>query len=259
MMPSLISRAGYRCLDLSRSPMSMLRSSMSTPFRSRWAPRESTTVDSHVTARVGADGRLLYQGVHSHQFQCLPFSTRTRRRRLRGGGAPYMPELGDAGTSPGDESPTSESNSGGGSFSSEQFQFAANELLDRVETSLNKLKGCNDGVEIVRYPPSSPSSGTTDENADDDEIGNPKFQKHGGQLSIRIDSTGDVFWGGGTYWLTIHPSSNGFVALRSPLSGTFNYVYNSPTGEWVGDEDGHSLLGMLTRDWIRQCQGVPDF
>lgn len=84
---------------------------------------------------------------------------------------------------------------------------------------------------------------------------------------MRVQSAGDMYWGGGTYLLTIHPEndvtrgSGGSVTLQSPLSGTFTYVYSPSAagGEWVGNEDGHSLLGMLTRDWIRQCRGVPDF
>ena len=51
----------------------------------------------------------------------------------------------------------------------------------------------------------------------------------------------------------------GVVVLQSPLSGSFTYIFDASSREWVGSEDGHSLLGMLTRDWIRQCRGVPDF
>merc|ERR1712238_341955 len=91
-------------------------------------------------------------------------------------------------------------------------------------------------------------------------------ERHGGQLSIRIKPSG-TFWGGGTYLLTVRldkvdssrHDSNGFVTLRSPLSGTFTYIWRASTEEWIGHADGHSFLGMLTRDWIRHCNGVPDF
>lgn len=135
---------------------------------------------------------------------------------------------------------------------------------------MTKLKDCNDGLVITRYPPSSWSE-STDNDTDENEN-----QQHGGQLSIQVESTGDLYWGGGTYLLTIHPDNNaaadsdddslsgsgsngGFATLQSPLSGSFTYGYNAVTGEWVGNEDGHSMIGMFTRDWIRQCRGVPDF
>jgi hypothetical protein len=128
-----------------------------------------------------------------------------------------------------------------------------------------RLKDCNDGLEIERNPPHV--SCTPD---DDDERGN----SHDGQLQIHVPASGDMYWGGGTYTLTIHAEAIdgvdniyregrkqyvGYVSLQSPLSGTFSYVYNVKTGDWEGTEDGHALLGMFTRDFIRQCQGVPDF
>jgi hypothetical protein len=144
-----------------------------------------------------------------------------------------------------------------GTMSSEQFQAIANELLDRIESAVTKLKDCNHGIEITRY-----SAGTSD-TADDGST----VMRHGGRLSIQVLPSGDFYWGGGTYWLTIIPDdydgsgnarSGGVVTLQSPLSGSFMYIYNTSTKEWVGNEDGHSLIGMLTRDWIRQCNGVPD-
>ena len=128
-------------------------------------------------------------------------------------------------------------------------------------------------------------------NVEDDDNVNPTSTiiRHDGRLSIQIMSTGDLFYGGGTYWLTIHadyydgddaryggndgsgdvpPGSsttngnnyggNNYITLQSPLSGSYMYIYNVITKEWVGSEDGHSLYGMFTRDWIRQCNGVPD-
>jgi frataxin-like iron-binding protein CyaY len=148
-------------------------------------------------------------------------------------------------------------------MSSEQFHAIASELLDRVEFAVTKLKDCNRGLEIKRYP-----AGTYHGGDDDDDDDDGTTIKHGGRLSIRVLPMGDLYWGGGTYFLTIIPdahddgvgnaSGGGVVTLLSPLSGSFMYAYNPSTKEWVGSEDGHSLLGMLTRDWIRQCNGVPD-
>jgi hypothetical protein len=166
-----------------------------------------------------------HQTIHNHQRQHL-FSTKTRRRRNRGGGA---------------------SLNNSGELSPQEFLSIANDLLDKVESSLLKLKNCNEGLEITRHPPSS-SGDRSDEDGSE-------FRQHQGQLSIKIPSIEGPY-DGGTYLLTINEDNN--IALQC-LSGNFTYVYNTSTGEWVGQEDGHSLLGILTRDWIRQCHGVPDF
>jgi hypothetical protein len=144
-----------------------------------------------------------------------------------------------------------------GTMSSEQFQAVANGLLDKVESAVTKLKDCNHGIKITRHP-----AGIYDNSDEGNTV-----MKHGGRLSIQVLPSGDLFWGGGTYCLTIVPDnydgsgnarSGGVITLQSPLSGSFMYIYNTTTKEWGGNEDGHSLLGMLTRDWIRQCNGVPD-
>lgn len=209
----------------------------------------TTTLNANSTRMTNTS----FHGNSNHQQrQNMEFSTSTRRRRRRGGG-------GGIPVNPVEEDDASNDNNSTGhsaaALSSEKFLSVANGLLDKVESAVTKLKDCNDGLEITRYPPC-----TTDYTSSTDED-----QRHGGRLSIHVDSSGDLYWGGGTYWLTILPDDNtdngsgGCVSLQSPLSGSFAYVYNSSTGEWVGNEDGHSLLGMLTRDWIRQCRGVPDF
>mmetsp|Transcript_7245 Transcript_7245/g.15160 ORF Transcript_7245/g.15160 Transcript_7245/m.15160 type:complete len:255 (+) Transcript_7245:60-824(+) len=161
------------------------------------------------------------------------FATATRRRRIRGG----RPSTQPSGDSPSD---ITKIVSGNKNLSQEKFRTLGTELLDKFEKSLLKLKDSNDGLEIVRSPP---------------DYGG---ESHGGRLSVKVTATEDLYWGGGTYILTIHPENNN-VTLLSPLSGNFTYVHDVDTGEWVGSDDGHSLLGMFTRDWIRQCNGVPDF
>eukprot|EP00581_Thalassiosira_minuscula_P008906 CAMPEP_0183707842 /NCGR_PEP_ID=MMETSP0737-20130205/4282_1 /TAXON_ID=385413 /ORGANISM="Thalassiosira miniscula, Strain CCMP1093" /LENGTH=280 /DNA_ID=CAMNT_0025935573 /DNA_START=31 /DNA_END=873 /DNA_ORIENTATION=+ len=204
----------------------------------------------------------------NNSLQSSSFSTRTRRRRRQGGGAPssYNPvEGGPGNSSAADEKPASASSRSPAKLSSAEFLSVANTLLDRVESSLTKLKDVNDGLEITRHPPfdapeDDDASDATAENEDDDDENNkPKAQSHSGQLSIRVESSGDLYWGGGTYLVTISGDDRGVVTLQSPLSGNFAYVYDGEHDEWVGEEDGHSMLGMLTRDWIRQCRGVPDF
>jgi hypothetical protein len=43
----------------------------------------------------------------------------------------------------------------------------------------------------------------------------------------------------------------------SPISGNVLYVNSATTGDWVGIEDGHIFEGLLVRDLIRQCRGLP--
>jgi hypothetical protein len=230
-----------------------------------------------------------------HYQQCNTFSTTTRRRRI------IQHNRTTENHNSTNEDSSSSDNGGGGMtkpstaslLSTEQFLTIANELLDKVETAVTKLKDCNNGIEIVRYPRGTisdntptPTTTTADSNDDDNDSNNPTSTiiRHDGRLSIQIMSTGDLFYGGGTYWLTIHTdyddassggggndsyghegstnngnnSGGGYITLQSPLSGSYMYIYNAMTKEWVGSEDGHSLYGMFTRDWIRQCNGVPD-
>jgi hypothetical protein len=59
----------------------------------------------------------------------------------------------------------------------------------------------------------------------------------------------------GTYYLYVveEQASVGFGCL----SGSFFYQISSRTGEWVCDDDGHSFEGMLMRDLLRHCVGLP--
>ena len=74
-----------------------------------------------------------------------------------------------------------------------------------------KLLDCNNGIEIERHPPSSFIS--TDSASNDDSYADDENNKHSGQLSIQVESSGDLYWGGGTYWLTIQ-SEGQFVMFK---------------------------------------------
>jgi frataxin-like iron-binding protein CyaY len=60
----------------------------------------------------------------------------------------------------------------------------------------------------------------------------------------------------GTYRLEVNDESRR-IHMTTALSGQLHYKYAS-TGEWADELDGHSLEGMLVRDLIRQCNGLPD-
>lgn len=62
----------------------------------------------------------------------------------------------------------------------------------------------------------------------------------------------------GTYRLVVDRESCNLV-MSSPVSGTYTYVLCQSSGDWVGQDDGHSLIGLLVRDLGRQCNGYPNF
>ena len=49
------------------------------------------------------------------------------------------------------------------------------------------------------------------------------------------------------------------LTLLSPISGNYTYVLCKQTHEFIDMEDNHSLVGMLVRDLIRHCNGLPQF
>ena len=163
----------------------------------------------------------------------------TKRRRRRGSVLGSAPDSGHT-----------DRNEAQLRLSPAEFERAASTLLDRFEMAVTKLKDSNEGLEITRHPASGGSEAV-------DEASDLSSMPHGGQLSIKVASTGDMYWAGGTYWLSIDVRA-GIVRLQSPLSGNFTYTYDPSSREWVGTEDGHRLIGMFTRDWIRQNNGVPD-
>ena len=220
---------------------------------------------SSIPTKSGLHNGSMHSSIVASQNPIHFFSSGvgSTRRRRRGRGGHHV----EGSTSDDSNTDTTQSTSSQQTSASTHFQTVAEELLDKVDSSLSKLKDLNDGLEIERCPPLIATDQTTMENEGDELT----ESSHGGQLSVKVNSTGDLYWGGGLYLLTIHPDTmgsadeareikgGGFVTLQSPLSGSFSYVYNPTTKEWVGKEDGHSLLGMFTRDWIRQCRGVPDF
>ena len=49
------------------------------------------------------------------------------------------------------------------------------------------------------------------------------------------------------------------LTVASPMSGNFNYRYDDYSGYWLGTQDGHDMRGLVTRDMIRHCTGMPKF
>ncbi|GLE05750.1 hypothetical protein PINS_up014798 [Pythium insidiosum] len=47
--------------------------------------------------------------------------------------------------------------------------------------------------------------------------------------------------------------------LQSPISGLRKYEWNAKTKRWEDETDAHDLEGLLTRDLMRLCTGIPAF
>ncbi|TYZ67756.1 hypothetical protein PybrP1_013000 [[Pythium] brassicae (nom. inval.)] len=47
--------------------------------------------------------------------------------------------------------------------------------------------------------------------------------------------------------------------FTSPVSGLRAYEWNARTRRWEDENDSHDIEGLLTRDLMRICNGVPSF
>jgi hypothetical protein len=108
-----------------------------------------------------------------------------------------------------------------------EFVQAATALLDRLEVGLDPMKAVNDFFEVERF-----------------------FGDMGEVLTIDLGPKD------GKYRVEMSLEDHVFE-YTSPISGKILYVLSATTGEWVGMEDGHSFEGLLVRDLIRQCRGLP--
>jgi len=111
------------------------------------------------------------------------------------------------------------------------FFVEADKFLDKLEIALAPMKSVNEVFEVDRR---------SDLNSSES------------YLYVRLKP------GEGTYTLLIDEERT-TLSLTSPISGGHTYVLCAESKEFVGEEDGHSLEGMLTRDMIRHCHGVPKF
>lgn len=49
------------------------------------------------------------------------------------------------------------------------------------------------------------------------------------------------------------------IVFRSYFSGFHKYAFFPDEKTWLSIQDGHDLRGLLTRDLMRHCSGVPAF
>jgi hypothetical protein len=116
----------------------------------------------------------------------------------------------------------------------DEFEKASNAFLDTLLEALQPMEVYNDFFEL------SVSKNTGDQ----------------GQLLWEL--TINLKPGDGTYRLSVDRIACNLL-MSSPISGAYTYVLCQNSGEWVGEDDGHSLVGLLVRDLCRQCNGYPNF
>lgn len=116
----------------------------------------------------------------------------------------------------------------------DEFEKASNALLDTLLEALQPMEVYNEYFEL------SVSKNTGDQ----------------GQLLWEL--TINLKPGDGTYRLSVDKVACNLL-MSSPISGAYTYVLCQNSGEWVGEDDGHSLVGLLVRDLCRQCNGYPNF
>lgn len=98
--------------------------------------------------------------------------------------------------------------------------------LTVIEKALSPLLKSNPGYEISRPAP--------------------------GQLKVFVGDSR------GMYSFTAdHPL--GCLAVISPVSGIHKYGYDQEQDAWVSLDDRHDLRGIITRDFLRHCIGLPQF
>ena len=142
-----------------------------------------------------------------------------QRRRRRGGASSTAPVEGDE---PHAARPVPVKDAA-------KFLAASGKELDRIEAAIEPMKACNDVFDVIRSK-----------------------TEEGEKLSIRLKG------GDGTYVIQVD-QRNCTMNLTSPMSGAYTYVLCGKSGDWLGMDDAHIMEGMLTRDLIRQCNGVPRF
>mmetsp|Transcript_48264 Transcript_48264/g.145891 ORF Transcript_48264/g.145891 Transcript_48264/m.145891 type:complete len:211 (-) Transcript_48264:3533-4165(-) len=186
-----------------------------------------------ISPRYGADTAAVYAGFEPGHFQeglnvrllaggGAPRKRAPRRRRMTGS-RPHEQVADDDRGSATIPTPVRDR---------ETFVTAANDLLNTVEKAIEPMEQCNDVFVVKRK-------------AHVDDVNGP-------QLTIGL-APGD-----GEYTLQIDEDSCTLM-LSSPASGNYTYVLCEKSKEWLGMDDGHIFEGMLTRDLIRQCNGLPSF
>mmetsp|Transcript_28384 Transcript_28384/g.35104 ORF Transcript_28384/g.35104 Transcript_28384/m.35104 type:complete len:213 (+) Transcript_28384:94-732(+) len=169
--------------------------------------------------------------LQSKSYDRIPIrhkSTGPRIRRRRGGGV-------DEGVSDSSDPNQSSSRDGGNEASvvalkdKTKFLEAAKSFLSKAIVALEPMKAYNDVFELERCSNDQGESLTI------------RLKPSEGQYILQVDDEVCT------------------LTLQSPMSGNYTYVLCAKTNSFVGMIDNHSLVGMLVRDLIRHCNGIPQF
>lgn len=49
------------------------------------------------------------------------------------------------------------------------------------------------------------------------------------------------------------------LTVQTPISGVHQYDFEVNDGQWLSVIDGHDMRGLVTRDLLRHCTGLPNF
>lgn len=112
----------------------------------------------------------------------------------------------------------------------ETFRREADKLLTKLEAALRPMQKHNEVFHLALTPRNHYMNGTL----------TLELKPEDGMYSFEVNDEACM------------------VHFTSAISGNYNYVLSASTGEWVDEKDGHAMEGMLVRDLIRQCNGLPD-
>ena len=189
----------------------------------------TTTTPWHLETQRGPFQQTMVAHFHSSPPDELPVRRRRENDTARDKATRTAAKTGEGQDEAGDAVDNNNAQSHSAVTDPDEFRQAAKELLDKVETGLEPMAKVNDVFEVRRFK--------------------------GEQGETLIIDIGPV---AGTYRVEISEDEC-MMQYSSPVSGNVLYMKSAKSGDWVGIKDGHIFEGMLVRDLIRQCNGLPDF
>lgn len=203
-------------------PLAYRASTGSQSFRSASVLVTSLSHQSPPATRSNL-GTIDYHNLPSRAFHASPSTQLPIRRRRRGSNRLKS-----------DDGDTSASNDWGKTFfltNKEEFINRSKLILDKIETAFRPLGQVNAPYRVIRqYDHETP----------------------GDSLKIDLGTaiTPEPFQVLANYESTL-------IVFISPVSGQYAYGFDPKRNEWRNTSDGHDMMGMITRDYIRVGKGVP--
>ena len=188
------------------------------------------TTTNTTTTNSKSNNLFLKPSKSTCRFQSTTTKTRRSRRRRDGGETSSSSNAQQRNQNDDESSSMNNPNESVHKITNKsKFLQEASSFLSKAEKALEPMKNHNDIFNIHR---------SSNEHGETLTIGLAPSE---GQYVLQVDE--DL--------LTL--------SLRSPMSGNYTYVLCANTNEFVGMEDNHKLEGMIVRDLIRHCNGLPKF